>query len=146
MSPILDPRIGPRFHFERGAVADPPPRFSSRFSERHAGFIAGLGTFGLCRGLITKSGMAVRLGSVITDAPLEPDKRPYNDIYEYCARCGACLRHCPAKAITFENGKDHPACSAFIDKVLEAEGGTYYGCGKCQVGVPCETSIPESVS
>ena len=37
----------------------------SNWSERHAAYNAGLGTFGLCDGLITPVGKAVRIGSVI---------------------------------------------------------------------------------
>ena len=143
MSPLTDPRLGPKFHFEDDTAPNPLPRYASRWSERHAAFIAGLGTFGLSRGLITRKGMAGRLGSVITDAPFDPDPREYTDIHEYCTRCGACIKNCPVDAISFEHGKDNTICASFIDKILEAEGGTYYGCGKCQCGVPCETQIPK---
>jgi epoxyqueuosine reductase QueG len=36
--------------------------FSSNWSERHAAYTAGLGTFGLCDGLITPLGKAMRVG------------------------------------------------------------------------------------
>ena len=38
---------------------------SSAWSERHAAYVSGLGTFGLCDGLITPLGKAMRCGSVI---------------------------------------------------------------------------------
>ena len=39
--------------------------FASTWSERHAAYASGLGTFGLCDGLITARGKAMRLGSVV---------------------------------------------------------------------------------
>jgi epoxyqueuosine reductase QueG len=124
-------------------TAESPPRFSSFWSERHVAFLAGMGTFGLSKGLISQQGMAGRLGSVITNAVLKPDIRPYTDIYEYCSNCGACTQRCPANAISLETGKNHERCAAFIDRIMKEEcRPPYYGCGKCQVGVPCETSPP----
>ncbi len=115
--------------------------FTSNWSERHAAFVCGLGTFGLSKGLITKKGMAGRLGSIITELYLSPDQREYESIYEYCSMCGACVKHCPVKAISVDKGKNHNICSGFIDKTSE-KYKPRYGCGKCQVGVPCESGIP----
>ena len=114
--------------------------FSSRWSERHAAFVCGLGTFGLSRGLITEKGMAGRFGSLITTAPLDVTPRPYTDITEYCIRCGACIRRCPVHAID-ENGKRNEPCSAFLDETKRL-CVPRYGCGKCQVGVPCMEKRP----
>ena len=58
--------------------------YISNWSERHAAYAAGLGTFGLSKGLITEKGMAGRFGSVITDAEFSPTIRPYSDPFEYC--------------------------------------------------------------
>lgn len=77
---------------------------TSLWSERHAAYVCGLGTFGLSKGLITKKGIAGRFTSLITDLPLLADERAYTDVYEYCTR---------------------------------------YGCGLCQVRVPCEAGIPK---
>ena len=116
-------------------------KFTSNWSERHAAFICGLGTFGLSKGLITQKGIAGRFGSIITELYLEPDKRGYEKIYENCSMCGKCAENCPAGAISIENGKDHIICSRFIDKTAEIYTPRY-GCGKCQVDVPCESKIP----
>ena len=115
--------------------------FGSRWSERHAAYVCGLGTFGLSKGLITKKGIAGRFGSVIINEPLEPDVRPYTGMYDYCSRCGACIRRCPAHAIDLDHGKDHTKCGPFVEAsktVLYPR----YGCGLCQTGVPCASSIP----
>lgn len=115
--------------------------FGSRWSERHAAYICGLGTFGLSKGLITARGVAGRFTSVIVTAPLEADARPYTDIYEYCIRCGACARRCPADAIDMDTGKDHIKCGLF-QKQSAVIHHPRYGCGLCQTKVPCERGIP----
>jgi epoxyqueuosine reductase QueG len=126
------------------------------WSERHAAFVAGLGTFGLHRALITEKGTAGRLGSVVTTLKLEPTSRPYTRFDEYCPflthqqaetvsgkklKCGACIRRCPPGAIT-ENGKDHDTCGGFIENEVLPLFAPRCGCAKCNVGVPCEGGIP----
>ncbi|MBQ7896177.1 MAG: 4Fe-4S binding protein [Oscillospiraceae bacterium] len=115
--------------------------FGSNWSERHAAFVCGLGTFGLSKGLITKKGMAGRFASVIIDLELEADERPYKEVYEYCTKCGACVKRCPVNAISLENGKDHMICGPWMRKTAEMYAPRY-GCGLCQTKVPCESCIP----
>jgi epoxyqueuosine reductase len=125
---------------------------SSPWSERHAAFVSGLGTFGLCDGLITPLGKAMRCGSVIARLRVPPTPRPYGDRREYCLYfakgvCGKCVDRCPAGAISKERGHDKAACQAYIDTktppyIKEHFGIDIYGCGLCQVGVPCESRIP----
>ena len=137
------PSLSPEFR-----MASP---FNSNWSERHVAFAAGLGTFGLSKGIITAKGMAGRLGSVVTDAPMAPTPRPYTSPFEYCAMCGACARRCPAGAIDASRGcalgKDQLVCGPYVKGSYLAphgpEGIVRYGCGKCQVGVPCEHGIPK---
>ncbi|MCC8166324.1 MAG: 4Fe-4S binding protein [Planctomycetes bacterium] len=119
--------------------------YSSNWSERHIAFVCGLGTFGLSKGLITKRGMAGRFCSILTTLALPPTPREYRDIYEYCNRCGVCVRNCPVQAISLENGKAHQPCSDFLDDVL-AKHDPYYGCGKCQVRVPCANGVPGRIT
>lgn len=124
--------------------------YISNWSERHAAYAAGLGTFGLSKGLITEKGMAGRIGSVITNAEFHPTLRPYSDPFEYCTMCGACMAQCPPGAIDKARGcalgKDQLICGPYIKgSYLPAHGPNQqvrYGCGKCQVGVPCESRIP----
>ncbi|NTU60497.1 MAG: epoxyqueuosine reductase, partial [Deltaproteobacteria bacterium] len=61
---------------------DTPVGIASTWSERHAAYAAGLGTFSLNDGLITERGIAHRLGSVVTDLVLEPSPRPYKHFRE----------------------------------------------------------------
>ena len=117
--------------------------YTSNWSERHVGYVCGLGTFGLSKGIITEKGMAGRLTSVVTDLQLTPDGRAYQRFDENCVLCGKCIQNCLANAISFEHGKDHEACSKFVGRTL-AENKPRYGCGKCQVGVPCEARNPKA--
>lgn len=132
--PLFDERFEGVFNREQG-------RFTSNWSERHVAYVCGLGTFGLSKGLITERGMAGRFGSIVTNAQLDPTPRAYDSLYEYCSMCGACIRRCPVDAIAFEHGKADAPCCALQDEVKRVYPG-FYGCGKCQVGVPCETGIP----
>ncbi len=126
--------------------------FTSNWSERHTGYICGLGTFGMSKGLITAKGMAGRLGSVITNLNIETTKRPYNNLYDYCIKCNLCIKRCPAHAIQqnedLNKAKDHVLCKKQLNEsftkyytVLDKRV-MKYGCGKCQVNVPCEDKIP----
>lgn len=137
VAPILDPRFSVKKYIEGSTL-----RFASSWSERHVAYVCGLGTFGLSKGLITKKGICGRFGSIITAIPLPTDKRKYTGINDYCSMCGVCAHNCPVEAITLEQGKNDKICSEFIDGITK-KCRPYYGCGKCQVGVPCEVSVPK---
>ena len=115
--------------------------YGSNWSERHAAFVCGLGTFGLSKGLITVRGIAGRYASIILDVDLPADTRPYNDIYEYCIKCGRCAERCPAHAISLETGKNHIKCSEYCTEMAK-QFLPRYGCGLCQTDVPCESRNP----
>jgi epoxyqueuosine reductase QueG len=124
--------------------------YASSWSERHAAHAAGLGTFGLCDGLITAKGKAMRVGSVVAKLSVEATPRPYSDHRAYClffdnGTCGKCIDRCPVRAIT-EAGHDKEKCRQHLARSREYVKKTYkfagYGCGLCQVGVPCEAGIP----
>lgn len=141
VSPCIDPRFA-SIREEGGNPKFPAgTSFTSNWSERHVAYISGLGTFGLSKGLITREGMCGRFSSVVTTAELPVTPRTYTSLYEYCSRCGACIARCPAGAISFEEGKNHARCLAYT-KPMEAKFFPRFGCGKCQVGVPCQCGIP----
>ena len=114
------------------------PPYSTNWSERHVGYVTGLGTFGLSTNFISKAGCAGRLISIVTDWDVEPDERDYDDWLGYCNRCGSCILRCQAKAHYSDKPlKDHARCSAYMGKVCQPFQPRY-GCGKCQSGIPCE--------
>jgi hypothetical protein len=137
-------------------VVGQPNGLSSRWSQRHAAYAAGLGTFSLNDGFISPRGIAIRLGSVVCNLDLPPTPRIYADHYANClfytrGTCQKCIQRCPAKAIT-EKGHDKIKCGAYLnemrniaqrlDKTEGYVGRAYLGCGFCQTGVPCESRIP----
>jgi epoxyqueuosine reductase QueG len=142
------PMLSPLFE------SKPSERFvyASTWSERHAAYAAGLGTFGVCDGLITPKGKAMRVGSVIAGLRLAPTPRSYadDDHQAYClfysqGICGQCIPRCPVGALSAE-GHDKAKCRAHLTKTREYVQDQYgfegYGCGLCQTGVPCESKIP----
>jgi len=135
--PTLDPRIKIFMRF----AGYPESLYTTNWPERHVAFAAGLGTFGLSRGLITELGMAGRFMSIVTTLDLAPTPRPYKDLLEYCTKCGDCVRACPSGAISIEHLKDHDLCDAYLLGIRRKEE-PYYGCGKCQCGMPCSFGIP----
>ncbi|MDR3563929.1 MAG: epoxyqueuosine reductase [Negativicutes bacterium] len=128
-----------------------PVGIASTWSERHAAYAAGLGTFSLNDALITPKGIAHRLGSVITDLEITPSQRVYpsyrsNCLYFREQSCGLCISRCPAQALSPE-GHDKDKCCEHVYgtvpiKVGESYGVPETGCGLCQTKVPCEGKIP----
>ena len=134
------PQIDDRY-FMRVAPMEtdlPVPAFSSNWSERHVGFITGIGTFGRSTNLISKLGACGRLVSIVTDWETEPDEKDYVGMYDYCSECGTCYEACPGHAYS-EGGKDIDKCSDFLRENCP-QYAPRYGCGKCQSGIPCQTS------
>lgn len=138
VAPSLDQRFRANEGTDRHGLGK---LYSSNWSERHAAYVCGLGSFGLSKGLITEQGVAGRFTSVITALPLTAEGKRFAAYDENCTMCGKCVKNCPANAISLEKGKDHDKCSAFLD-AINAEQAPWYGCGKCQVDVPCESRNP----
>ena len=141
---------------------DAPNGPVSTWSERHYSYAAGLGSFGLNRGLITARGMAMRCGSIVADVSLAPSERSgsltANCPFLETGGCGDCIQRCPVGAITAE-GKDNIKCYRYlfeeigpsldeyvtpdaIEATNSATAGRIGVCGLCQTDVPCESSIP----
>ena len=127
---------------------------ASNWSHRHTAFVAGIGTFGLSDGLITKKGKAMRFTSIIINRVFEPTERPYKGHHDYCkfyqdGSCSACIYRCPVHAIT-KKGHDKETCSSYLQKIKKEIGPDYLknsnyisGCGLCQTKVPCQDGVPE---
>ncbi len=123
----------------------------SNWSERHAAHASGLGTFGLCDGLITPAGKAMRTGSVVARIGVPPTPRPYDDHHAYCLyythhTCGLCIPRCPVNAIG-PKGHDKKRCQTYTEGKMPVFSKETYNieiaaCGLCQVDVPCMARIP----
>jgi epoxyqueuosine reductase len=131
-------------------VDDTPAGIASTWSERHAAYAAGLGTFSLNDGLITARGIAHRLGSVVTSLPLAPTSGSRAGVREHClfyeGACTACIPRCPVGAIS-PSGHDKARCDAYLQGIVlrsaaEGWGTPVPGCGLCQTQVPCENRVP----
>ncbi|MBN2322959.1 MAG: epoxyqueuosine reductase [Spirochaetes bacterium] len=140
--------IAPTHDFDRAAL-------TSRWSHRHAAYVAGLGTFGVHNLLITELGCCGRLGSMIVDRQLAPTKRPS---FEYCLfyrneSCLRCVERCGFEALGLQDGAVSGEKRFFFDRhrcyeVCLENAAAYRDmgiadiCGKCSVKVPCATVNP----
>lgn len=143
------PMLLPSFRHFRDEKAG----WASTWSERHAAFACGLGTFSLSDGFITPKGIAMRVGSVVTLLKLTPSEKKHRYHMENCPffrneKCGRCIVRCPAGAIT-EKGHDKDKCYEYIKSDPLKAKSLEYGlqgppasCGLCQTDVPCEFQIP----
>ena len=124
-----------------------PERIYSNWSQRHIAYAAGLGTFGLNNMLITERGCCGRCFSLITDLPIQGESGPVQEagLHEACLHkrglgCEACVRRCPAGALSADRPFDRAACYARL-----RDNERYCGekvCGKCVVGLPCTFRVP----
>ena len=149
------PSTAPVFAPDFEAIQSAATGISSPWSERHYAWAAGHGTFGISGGLITRHGIAHRLGSVVTTLPIEPDHREYgDDPFGWCLKsskgtCGICIKRCPSGSIGENHQeRDKILCDEYyLQKINHQYGELYnwegiYGCGLCQTKVPCEYKKP----
>ncbi len=138
------------------------------WNERNYAYAAGLGTLSLQNALITVNGCNNRIGSIITNAPLEITPRLFDGFNSLCSfyrihSCGTCKKRCPADAISNE-GLDLNKCVNYcneINKEMNEIIEPYFGknssgkkveikpskdfpvgCALCQIKVPCTSRIP----
>ena len=147
----IAPDVTPLFNKKRY----PSVGWASPWSHRHIAYAAGLGTFGMHDFLITEKGVAHRLGSLVVQSRLAPNRPRPDDIHAFCRHyrgqpCLRCMQRCPVGAITAGKGHDKEACSRHVADSLKYCNRHYhifiYGCGLCATGVPCESEIPPPLS
>lgn len=110
--------------------------------DREAAYRAGIGWYGKNANLLVPGeGSWFVLGSVVTDAPLDPTGRRVAD---GCGGCTRCIGSCPTGAIVAPGVVDARRCLAWLLQVegsfprehREALGDRLYGCDDCQTSCP----------
>lgn len=120
-------------------------RLVSGWSHKHVAYIAGIGTFGHNRLLITASGCCGRLGSLVTTLELPSTPRLEVDwcLLKAGRSCLACARRCPCGALQAD-GFDRHACyrQLLLNDAHHSDLPLVDVCGKCACEMPCSHSIP----
>ena len=120
----------------------------SALPERQCALAAGLGFPGL-NGLVIHPvyGSYFVIGELVTDYLFDFDV----PLQYTCLQCGACIRVCPAGAITRE-GIDYTRCLSEVtqrkgelteeEQTLIAKNGLMWGCDRCQDYCPHNKKVP----
>ena len=126
-------------------------RMVSYWSHKSVAKVAGLGSFGLNQMLITDSGCAGRLGSIVIDASITPTPKSKIErcLYLVDKSCVACVERCPNRALTITGLDKHRCYQRCLEAdkaysyLAESRGfvGPFDVCGKCSVG-PCSVKTP----
>lgn len=134
--------LPPGKNMERGAL-------SGNYSQRHIAYIAGLGTFGMNRLIITDKGCAGRFGSVITELKIPPTPRPQKEycLYKLDGSCTTCIDACPQKALTVER-LDAQKCTEHLqnNQMIYRDLGNCSVCGKCVANAKCRFQKFDAIS
>lgn len=118
---------------------------SGNYSQRHIAYIAGLGTFGMNRLIITEKGCAGRFGSVITELKINPTPRPEKELclYKVDQSCTDCIDACPRGALSTQGFSKEKCMEHMKDnQVIYRDLGDCKVCGKCVSNAKCRFSIP----
>lgn len=117
--------------------------YSALVSHKAAARNAGLGTIGKSALFLSRRyGTRVRLGTLLTDMPLECENG--KELEDVCASCDLCARSCPAMAISgraYKEGMereeffDVAACSEYMKKKFQHIGRGAV-CGICMKVCP----------
>lgn len=115
-----------------------PKELKSMWSHRSAAVIAGLGSFGLNRLLITEKGSGGRFCSVITSARLQPSPSPapLRCIYYKSGGCRLCLKACPIEALGDGEFKRFNCSDRLFSNGRFLGNDEYDVCGKCIAACP----------
>jgi epoxyqueuosine reductase len=113
-----------------------PDTLTCPWSHKSMGVIAGLGSFGLHRMVITDAGCAGRFGSLVIDAELPATNAPARERcrYFYDGSCAECVSRCPVEALSEDGVMDKQRCHRHLLDIAVELGAK--ACGKCALG-PC---------
>ncbi len=133
---------------ERGVRATAAPAthnydmetLTCRWSHKSVAVIAGLGSFGLHRMVITDAGCCGRFGSLLLDADVAFAPPPTRErcLYFFDGSCRECIDRCPVSAISIDGSIDKQRCNHRLLGLAKASGLELLAdaCGKCAIG-PC---------
>ena len=117
-----------------------PASLICRWSHKSVAVIAGLGSFGLHRMVITDAGCAGRFGSLVVDCDLEvsPVAAKERCLHFLDGSCHECVSRCPVNALSMDGSLDKQLCSRRLLALAKRYGGESAAdaCGKCAIG-PC---------
>jgi len=107
------------------------------WSHKSAAYVAGLGTFGVNRLLITAAGCGGRFGSLVISAKIPPTPKPTGENCRYFrdGSCLFCVKNCPTGALEVDR-LDKQKCYRQLLDVAARFPGLCDVCGKCNIG-PC---------
>jgi len=119
-----------------------------RWSHKSVAVIAGLGSFGLHRMVITEAGCAGRFGSLVVECDLEVTQVAAKErcLYFFDGSCHECVSRCPVDALTMDGSLDKQCCNRRLIGLAKLHGSDSPAdaCGKCAIG-PCslESAVPD---
>ena len=137
------PSLSPDFWTVSEPETPDGPAFTSNWSERHAAYACGLGTFGLSKGLITRHGMAGRFGSLVTSWQTPPTPREYEAPMTGASAAARASGAVPAGPSRWSKARTTTFACTYQTAILP-QCRPRFGCGLCQTGVPCEAARPLS--
>ena len=118
-------------------------RAVAAFQNKTGATLGGLGWIGKCALLVTREfGSAIRLSTVLTDAPLDTGV-PVTE--SDCGDCDACATICPGQAsvgcnwrrgMSREDIWDFQACRRGMKKISESNPNPHQLCGMCIAACP----------
>jgi epoxyqueuosine reductase len=113
-----------------------PVTLTCPWSHKSVAVIAGLGSFGLHRMVITDAGCAGRFGSLVVDADLPVTAVAVRErcLYLHDGSCAVCVNRCPVDALSKDGFMEKQRCHRrLLDIAVEQDAKA---CGKCATG-PC---------
>ncbi len=116
-------------------------KLTATWGHKTSACVAGLGTFGINRLIITPMGCAGRLGTVVISEKITPTPRPdqENCYYRADGSCGVCAKMCPSKAVRY-NSFNRFVCKLRDDTMRDSPSPVDRGCYFCSSG-PCATHV-----
>lgn len=109
-----------------------PKDMKSMWSHRSAAVIAGIGSFGANRMVITEKGSGGRFCTVLTTAMIEKETKQIKErcLYNKNGSCGLCFEICPVRALE-PNSFHKFACQYVCDTHKKSDALGADTCGKC---------------